>query len=203
MKKLIIFGAGGFVAAFVVSTLICVLTAPPPPPVVRPVVESADAPKAPATQTPAGHAESVAQISGGAAKPEDTAKPADALTNPGETKAPDNTSKAEAPPVGRTDVAERSEETAKPTPPVAQPALATGAAKATEGKELKLLAKILTNMKPADAAKVLKDLPDEQVQRLIVAMGPRSAATVLSQLPPERAAALSRRLLEDPMSETP
>lgn len=71
-----------------------------------------------------------------------------------------------------------------------------------EAKELKLLAKILVNMKPAEAAKVMKDLPDEQVQRLIVAMGPRPAATILAQLPPERAAAVSRRLLEAQAAET-
>jgi hypothetical protein len=130
-------------------------------------------------------------------------KAADGAMNTEATKAPDAALQAEIPPVGQPDLAARSDETTKPAPPVAQPALASGAAKAREGKELKLLAKILTNMKPADAAKVLKDLPDEQVQRLIVAMGARSAATVLAQLPPERAAALSRRLLEDPASETP
>ncbi len=227
MKKLIIFGAGGFVAALVVSTLIRVLTAPPLPPVVAPVVESAGAPGTPATQTPSGHAESPAAMLAEGSKPEDAARVPDGAMNPEGTKAPvgamepegskapdgamnpeglkapDAAVKVETPPAGQPELAARSEETIKTAPPVAQPAVASGTAKARDGKELKLLAKILTNMKPADAAKVLKDLPDEQVQRLIVAMGARSAATVLAQLPPERAAALSRRLLEDPESETP
>jgi hypothetical protein len=59
----------------------------------------------------------------------------------------------------------------------------------------KQVGSILLNMKPAEAAKIVSYLNDDQVEGLLRSMSPRQAAGVFGQLPPERAAALSRRLL--------
>ena len=64
-----------------------------------------------------------------------------------------------------------------------------------DAESYKQVGNILLNMKPAEAAKIVGYLNDEQVEGLLRSMAPRQAATVLGQLPPERAAALSRRLL--------
>ncbi len=64
-----------------------------------------------------------------------------------------------------------------------------------DAERYKQVGSILLNMKPAEAAKVIAYLNDDQVEGLLRSMSPRQAAGVLGQLPPERAAALSRRLL--------
>ena len=57
------------------------------------------------------------------------------------------------------------------------------------------VARLLMNMKPADAGKVLSYLNDTQVEGILRALGARQAAVLLSQMPAERAAQLSRRLM--------
>ena len=57
------------------------------------------------------------------------------------------------------------------------------------------VAKILVNMKPAEAAAILEQLGDPQIEGVLRAVGPRQAATLLAALPTERAAQLSKRLL--------
>lgn len=57
------------------------------------------------------------------------------------------------------------------------------------------VAKILVNMKPAEAAAILEQLGDPQIEGVLRAVGPRQAATLLAALPTTRAAQLSKRLL--------
>jgi flagellar motility protein MotE (MotC chaperone) len=57
------------------------------------------------------------------------------------------------------------------------------------------IAKILAAMKPADAAKILAHLSDDQVEGILRASGVRQAGILLAQLTPERGAAMSRRLI--------
>jgi len=64
------------------------------------------------------------------------------------------------------------------------------------------VAKILVNMKPAEAAAILEHLGDPQIEGVLRAVGPRQAATLLAALPTERAAQLSKRLLVPTPEET-
>jgi flagellar motility protein MotE (MotC chaperone) len=57
------------------------------------------------------------------------------------------------------------------------------------------VARILINMKSAEAAKIMAYLGDDQVEGILRSMGVRQAAMILAQLPVERAAKLSRRLM--------
>ncbi|HMY26639.1 MAG TPA: hypothetical protein PLJ59_09960 [Solirubrobacterales bacterium] len=58
------------------------------------------------------------------------------------------------------------------------------------------MARVLSAMKPPEAAKVLAYLSDDEVEGILRAVGPRQAADFLTNLPKERAATLSRRLLQ-------
>jgi len=75
------------------------------------------------------------------------------------------------------------------TPVVARPT------NAPDAESFKQVGSILLNMKPAEAAKIMSYLNDDQVEGLLRSMSPRQAAGVLAQLSPERGAVLSRRLL--------
>lgn len=68
--------------------------------------------------------------------------------------------------------------------------------------EFTQVAKIMTNMKATDAAKLFAYLPDEQTEGILRAMGARQAATLLAELPSERAARLSQRLLRPVSART-
>jgi hypothetical protein len=59
----------------------------------------------------------------------------------------------------------------------------------------KQVARVLSAMKPPEAAKVLGLMTDVEVEGILRAVGPRQAADFLTNMPKERAAALSRRLL--------
>lgn len=80
--------------------------------------------------------------------------------------------------------------TQAPVRPVALPV--DPVAKAAAYKQV---ARVLSAMKPVEAAKVLAFLSDEEVEGLLRAVGPRQAADFLTNIPKERAAGLSRRLL--------
>ncbi len=54
---------------------------------------------------------------------------------------------------------------------------------------------IFLSMKPAEAARILALLSDDQAADVLRGLEPRQAAGILCQLPPERAAGVSRRLL--------
>jgi hypothetical protein len=83
-------------------------------------------------------------------------------------------------------------DTAKPSGPV-QTVLAAKPAEPS----YKQLARIFANMKTTDAAKVLAYMSDEEVEGVLRQLGVRPAAGLLAALPKERAAALSRRLLDN------
>jgi flagellar motility protein MotE (MotC chaperone) len=57
------------------------------------------------------------------------------------------------------------------------------------------VARILSQMKPADAARLVELLEDEDAERILRSLGAKPAALLLAHLPPERATALTRRLL--------
>ena len=71
----------------------------------------------------------------------------------------------------------------------------------TEPQDFARVGKILMNMKPVDAAAILKYLGDVQVEGVLRSLGPRQAAVILTALPTERAAQLSKRLLVVPAEE--
>lgn len=78
------------------------------------------------------------------------------------------------------------------TAPVASKPATDPAAKAAAVKQV---ARVLSAMKAAEAAKVLAYLSDEEVEGILRAVGPRQAADFMTNLPKERAANLSRRLM--------
>ncbi len=59
------------------------------------------------------------------------------------------------------------------------------------------VARVLSSMKPTDAAKIAAYLTDDQVEGIIGQLGVRQAASLLTQLPTERAAALSKRIMKN------
>jgi hypothetical protein len=77
--------------------------------------------------------------------------------------------------------------TARPVLPTVDPIAKAGA--------YKQVARVLSAMKPPEAAKVIAFLSDDEVEGLLRSVGPRQAADFLTNIPKERAAMLSRRLL--------
>lgn len=58
------------------------------------------------------------------------------------------------------------------------------------------VARVLSNMKPADAGKIVAYLSDDQLEGILGQLGVRQAASLMAQLPTERAAAMSRRIIK-------
>lgn len=196
MKKLIIVGVGAFVAAAAVGTVLGIVLAPPrPAPTAR---ATHDTPGATTETHSIDTAPDLANLQGGEA-PAAEPPPGD-LTHP----AADASSSAAAsdPHSGAATTQSPAAQHATPPPaPAASPAR-TEKKPQTEVKEFKQLAKILVNMKPAEAARVIHGLSDDNVHGLLLAMGPRQAASLLAELPPERAAALGIRLLKESGEES-
>ena len=90
--------------------------------------------------------------------------------------------------------------------PVAQPprltAITAGPVR-IEARSYSDVAKILVNMKPAEAGSILARMSDENVEGILAQLGPRQAAVLLAQLPSDRAAALSLRLIQRGPREKP
>lgn len=85
---------------------------------------------------------------------------------------------------------------AKPNTPAAKPVASKPAVDpAAKAAAVKQVARVLSAMKAAEAAKVLAFLSDEEVEGILRAVGPRQAADFMTNLPKERAANLSRRLM--------
>lgn len=83
-----------------------------------------------------------------------------------------------------------------PTPgPQAEARVAAKTDPVARAAAYKQVARVLSAMKPVEAAKVLAFLSDDEVEGLLRAVGPRQAADFLTNIPKERAAGLSRRLL--------
>ncbi len=79
--------------------------------------------------------------------------------------------------------------------PAPADAAASTAATGRSAAAYKQLARIFSNMKTTDAAKVLAYMSDEEVHGVLEQLGVRPAAGLLAALPKERAAILSRRML--------
>lgn len=60
----------------------------------------------------------------------------------------------------------------------------------------KTVAKVIAAMKPKDAAGLIANLSDDEVERIVRQLNAKQVAALLTALPQERAARLSRRLLE-------
>src|SRR5204863_9789377 len=71
----------------------------------------------------------------------------------------------------------------------------TASAAPRPAESYKTVAKILSGMKPDDAAQILAQLSDPQVEGILRAAGVRGAAIFMGKLPAARAAAMSRRLM--------
>jgi outer membrane biosynthesis protein TonB len=100
-----------------------------------------------------------------------------------------------------TSIVEQTQEAAT-TLQVSAPEPAVGsAADDTERKttpEYRQLGKILTNMKAKDAAQIMAYLSDEETLGILRSLGVREVASLLSAMPVERAATLSQQLLNQP-----
>lgn len=193
MKKVIIIGGCAFVIALIAGTVARVAVAPPP--AEAPAVLEAGA---------AGETHGKGEGAKASSPEEPHPKPSTHPTPAAEPKATDAIpSPADTEPVAEHGTTPKSHDAKEETPAVRTTPGTSSPSMTTDPKELKLLARILTNMKPAEAAKVVRDLPDEQLEQLIVAMGPRQAASLLAQLPAERAANLSKLLLEPAKEEHP
>lgn len=80
-------------------------------------------------------------------------------------------------------------------PPTA-PSVGSTADPIAKAGAYKQVARVLSAMKPPEAAKVIAFLSDDEVEGLLRSVGPRQAADFLTNIPKERAALLSRRLLK-------
>lgn len=210
MKKLIIIGAGSFVGAAAIGTVLGIVLAPPHPPAAGHETHAA---AVDSTQThPIDTAPDISNLHSDshAAEGGDDAEPHAAVPDEMDwaaalakaASAEENDAASDRDGAGEEEAARPP---AEPAPaPAASPAASPAAnpaparpAKEPEGdaREFKQLAKILVNMKPADASRLIAGLPDDKVEKLLLAMGPRQAASVLAELPPERAAALGLRML--------
>lgn len=103
----------------------------------------------------------------------------------------ESTDPGDAPPLVGTD-AEAQEGSGVPE---AQAALAGESASGVTEEGARRLAKVFGAMKARDAARVLSELSDPEVEAILVMLGDRQAGQILSTFPAERAAALSRRVL--------
>ena len=65
----------------------------------------------------------------------------------------------------------------------------------------KRLGKVLSAMKPEDAAKVVAYMGDEEVVGILTQLSPKDAAALLTALPQERAGTLGRGLLAASMMQ--
>ncbi len=84
---------------------------------------------------------------------------------------------------------------AAPAPAGPKSAPRVSADPAAKQAAVKQVARVLSAMKAAEAAKVLAFLSDDEVEGILRAVGPRQAADFMTNLPKDRAAALSRRLM--------
>ncbi len=69
---------------------------------------------------------------------------------------------------------------------------ASAAADSTQREQRKSMAKVLENMDPTSAARILNDFPDGDVKTCLLTMKKRQAAKILAALQPDRAARIMR-----------
>jgi hypothetical protein len=193
MIRLVITGAVVFVVSLAAGAGITVMKAPPPKPA------AADSTLVRADSAPAGR-DSLIAVS---APPDTHAAAA------GKPAAPETA--ARAVPVTAAHAAAESVRTAATAAPAplappthaAAPSVAALAASVGDAEGYKQVARVLSNMKPADAAKILAYLTDDQVEGVLRQLGVRQAASLMSVLPVERAAAMSRRMIQHPPEVKP
>lgn len=187
MKQAFIFALAAFLVSTAGTTLALVRSHRPAA-VVPADSLRAHGPKVPSDSTPKAPAarDSVPTARGAAAH--DTSHAAPAKAEPSSRR--DSTSSAPTPDSGQATpaasarpAAPRPLATTIPVDPVARAAA------------YKQVARVLSAMKPPEAAKVIAYLTDDEVEGLLRAVGPRQAADFLTNIPKERAAKLSRRLL--------
>lgn len=165
MTKAIIFAAVAFLVSAAATTGVMVKLHVPAPDSLAPAAVAAVA----------GHQDSAATDTA-------TAVVTDSVRHDPVTAAPAATPPAPAPRRADTVAA------ARPAPPPAPDPAALAAA-------YKQVARVLAAMKPPQAARVLSQLSDDEVEGILRAVGPRQAADFLANLSVERAGVLSRRLL--------
>jgi flagellar motility protein MotE (MotC chaperone) len=69
---------------------------------------------------------------------------------------------------------------------------ASAAADSMQREQRKSMAKVLENMDPTSAARILNDFPDGDVKTCLLTMKKRQAAKILAALQPDRAARIMR-----------
>lgn len=173
----IIIGAACFVLALAGSTAVVVLRAPAKVAVADSTAIADSTHAAPAHGEAAAHAGAPAE--GAATEPGDHAGATVALEGEGSAPASEPDRMALA-----ANVPHEGEVVPGAASHVVEPAADYGR-----------VAKILVNMKPAEAAAILEQLADPQIEGVLRSVGPRQAATLLAALPATRAAQLSKRLL--------
>jgi flagellar motility protein MotE (MotC chaperone) len=70
--------------------------------------------------------------------------------------------------------------------------MAVAAADSAQGEQRKSMTKVLENMDPTSAARILNDFPDGDVKTVLLTMKKRQAAKILAALQPDRAARIMR-----------
>jgi hypothetical protein len=194
MMRLVLFGVVAFVLGAAGGTGFAVLRAPAKP--------AAHPAASDSTLAPAGRVAANADGETNGA-PTDSSDAAGAPVRPGESvaaAAPANSGTASPP----TSAAPGGVRPATAEAPVGAGGdrVAVGTLMSPDGAALadscRVVAKILAAMKPADAAKILSHLSDDQVEGILRASGVRQAGVLLARLDPERGATLSRRLIIRP-----
>ncbi len=176
MMKVILAGVAGLVVGLGGSTGAMVMLHKPAP-------AKAEAPKREAPDS--AHADSTGHPDAGhGAAPADSAHAAADSTHEAPAAAAPHAAVA---PVPAPAVAPVSPAPA-PTPAPRQPAV-------RDVSGYKQLAKIVANMKPADAVAVMSRFTDDEVEGILRQVNVRQAAQLMSAMPKERAAELGRRLL--------
>ena len=165
--KLVLMAAGAFVIGLGGSTAAVVMTAP---------VKIAPAAAATATHGAAPAGDTTATHAAGAAH---SATPATPPQPPGEST------------IARNSLGQDPHALA----PLEAPAATARAASMESAAGYRQVARVLSSMKPADAAKIAAFPTDDQVEGILGQLGVRQAASLLTQLPTERAALLSKRIM--------
>lgn len=169
MSKALVFAALAFLVSAAATTGVMVKMHPP-------AVDSTAARPAPA------------------AHPDSTASPDSAVAVAADSERADSAAGPAAPPGQGSAGAAAGPAGSPAATPARQPA-APGPDPVAKAAAYKQVARVLAAMKPPQAAKVLSQLSDEEVEGILRAVGPRQAADFLTNLSTERAGVLSRRLL--------
>lgn len=182
MKSLIIVGIAALVAGVAGGTGFRLATAPPLPA----AVQAAE----PAQTDPDPEDQSVDPAA------------ADPAVDHGEDTAPFSHEESEPPDPPAVTGRHRVEAAARQAQGEDEPE-STSPARRGATADYRQLARILGNMKAAEAERILEHMNDDQVASILASMGARQAATLLAAIPPARAAAIGRALVARGGAESP